>query len=340
MTPKDLISLAVDLGIAKDPRGKQAMETHLARRRQRFEELSQQAREDFDEASLSNPFGDTRLVVDGNGMDVEAILIGIDIGQEEVLMGDRLRQKSGKSLMVISHHASALGKAMASVWDTINVQIHMLNEAGVPWCEAERVTRELEVVKETNRREADLTILKTAENLEIPLASIHAPADLFAYALIRDMVNERRPDKVEDFLNMAAEIREFQALYDIGWVPKLKLGEASKPFQPTYFSLIGGWNPVPGAIELLARAGIRTLVMVECSMDLEEEARRHGINVVLLPHYPYDSLGLNLILNEILSVSETAFEIHACSNYLRVEETNRGRQSPILSSVNLHREKG
>ena len=292
MTPAALIGTAVDLGMNKDPRGRKALEAKLQRRKEAFKKLSSAERAGYDAASLSNPFGDTRLVVEGPDEEIEAVLVGIDIGPEEVLLGDRLRQKLGKSLMVISHHASALGRAMASIWDTIDVQVYMMNRAGVALGEADRVTRELEAMKRKNRIPENPRIIERAEALDIPLASIHAPADLYAYARIVDLVGESQPKTVGEFLERARQVREFHAPSDRRLVPRVKLGAKRSEFQPAYFSLIGGWNPLASGIEALAKAGIRTLVMVECRTELGDVARRYGMNIVLLPHYPYDSLGL------------------------------------------------
>jgi len=324
MTPETLIGTAVDLGIDKDPRGRRALEAKLKSRKERFRDLPRADQSRYDVASLSNPFGDTRLVVNGQGVEIESLLIGIDIGPEEVFLGDKLKKKDGTSPMIISHHASALGKALASVWDTIDVQIHMMKEAGVSSEEADRVTRELEAVKEKNRIQGNPRIIQRAEAADIPLASIHAPADLYAHAHIMDKVTEFEPTTVAEFLEVVGQVKEFQGLPDKRRVPRLTLGSTRAPFQPAYFSLIGGWNPLASGIEVLAQAGIQTLVMIECHAELSRMARKHGMNVVLLPHYPYDSLGLNLLLDEVMSVTGESFQIFACSNYLRLERNNRG----------------
>jgi hypothetical protein len=101
----------------------------------------------------------------------------------------------------------------------------------------------------------------------------------------------------------------------------LKVGSTHSRLEPCYFCLIGGWNPVPEAFEALSEAGIRTVVMVECSDPLRDVARRRGMNVVILPHYPFDSLGLNLIFDRILRENSSKIEIFECSHFVRIQRT-------------------
>ena len=54
------------------------------------------------------------------------------------------------------------------------------------------------------------------------------------------------------------------------------------------------------------------------SDDLNEVARRRHVSIVVVPHYPADNLGLNLLLDAAMD-RFGAFDVVECGNYVRVE---------------------
>ena len=104
MKLQDILKLAVQMGIEKDPRGKAEIKRLLASNKEKYEKLSEEEKEYFDTSSLENPFPDSRILVGDPKIEVKSVMVGIDMEVPEVLLADRLREKGEAIDLIISHH--------------------------------------------------------------------------------------------------------------------------------------------------------------------------------------------------------------------------------------------
>ena len=134
MTTEQIYELAVKLGIKADLRGAEKVKKYLARAKKNYDELSAKAKEEFDQEKLTNPYSDTRILVDLKKKPIKKIMVGIDMEGAELLLADKL----GVDL-VIAHHPE--GKALADLHSVMDLQAEVLAGYGVPINIAESVIK-------------------------------------------------------------------------------------------------------------------------------------------------------------------------------------------------------
>ena len=80
---------------------------------------------------------------------------------------------------------------------------------------------------------------------------------------------------------------------------------------------VAGWIFPPTAYPLMAAAGVSTVVTFGASYARYQAAAQCGINVVCLPHYGADSLGVNLVLDGVERLPGP-LEVINCHGFTRV----------------------
>ncbi len=125
MKIQEIYNLAIEMGKNSDLRGHKRVEKNLVRLKEKYEKMDQEAKTDFDQERLKNPYSDTRVHFD-SGKDIKKIMTGIDIEVGELLLADKI----GGIDMVLSHHP--LGSALAFLDDVMHLQEEVLELYGVP----------------------------------------------------------------------------------------------------------------------------------------------------------------------------------------------------------------
>ena len=80
--------------------------------------------------------------------------------------------------------------------------------------------------------------------------------------------------------------------------------------------MTGGTSGSEDAYSKLATAGVGTLVVMHIGEKHRKEAEKNHVNVIIAGHMASDSLGMNLILDEI---AKQGVEILTCSGLTRVQ---------------------
>ncbi|HMB65909.1 MAG TPA: NGG1p interacting factor NIF3, partial [Patescibacteria group bacterium] len=124
MTIKQIYDLAVKMGIDSDLRGKQKVKKNLERLKKKYDKMDKDSQKEFDTEKLTNPFSDTRVLVDNNKKTVKKVLAGIDIGGPELMLADKM----GDVDLAISHHPH--GKALADLHNVMSLQAEVLADFG------------------------------------------------------------------------------------------------------------------------------------------------------------------------------------------------------------------
>ena len=315
MTVREVYQFAIQRGMELDPRGKEALQANLASLRERHAALSEEDKLLFDAERLNNPFGDTRIVCGDETTEVRRMVVGIDIRGSDVLLAEALGRSGRPVDLVMSHHTSGLGNAMASAEDTMNVQVHMMMEAGVPSHVAEKIVQS---DYELHPPGEDYATVQAAEALGVPLAAVHTPCDLHNHHVVGDFLQKARPARARDIVGFLKDLPECRWLMERGVAPRCLTGSPDDSVGRAYTCLIGGWNPTPAAFKAIAEAGIGTVIAVACTDELKRIAEEHRITFILYPHYPADSVGINLFLDSLMQEAGP-IDIVPCSNFIRVE---------------------
>jgi len=313
MTIKEIYQLAIKKAIAVDFRGKEAIRRILQRKREKYEKLSETEKQEFDPDALENPYLDSRILHIAADRPIKKVLVGIDIEPAEILLAKEI----GQIDLIISHHP--LGKGLANLHEVMELQCDVLNYYGVPINIAEGLMRERisEVARGVNAANHQRTI-DAAKILGFNLVCFHTVADNLAAHFLKEKIeNNPNLERVEDLLNLLKQIPEYQAAIKIGAGPKIYVGnKENRCGKIALTEITGGTEGSPRLYEKITQAGIGTVVGMHISEEHKKEAEAAHLNVVIAGHISSDSLGMNLLLDEL---EKNGIEIIPCSGLIRVK---------------------
>ncbi len=311
MKIQDIYNLALESGRKADFRSAEDVEKLLERKRRKFEKLSEKEKKGFDTESLTNPYSDTRVLHVAKDKEIKKVLVGVDIEVGEVLLAKEL----GDIDLVISHHP--LGRALADLHEVMELQIDVLNQYGVPVNIGEGLMKERisEVARGLNPRNNWRTV-DASRLLGINLMCLHTVADNNAATFIRNIIESKKPERLEDLMNVLCEVEEYQKAVEQGVGPTIMVGSPdNRCGKIAITEMTGGTEGSPKLYERMAQAGIGTVIAMHLSDDHKKEAEAAHINVINVGHMSSDSIGMNLILDEL---EKQGIEIVPCGGLIRV----------------------
>ena len=316
MKLKDIYNLAFKRGIAYDPRGKEVVAKELERVRKRYEKLTSIEKNEFDKEKLENPYADTRILYGRGQEEVRSILVGIDIEVGEVLLADYLSTKGRKIDLVLSHHPE--GRALASLYEVMNMQAEIFRQYGVPINVAEglmegRVKEVERKLMPANHRRA----IDAARLLNIPFLCVHTPADNAVTDYLNGIFKKEKFERVEDILSRLKKIPEYREALKDNPGPKVILGSPEKKAGKIMVDMTGGTEESEHLLEKFSQAGVGTMVCMHMSEKHVEEAKKHHLNIIIAGHIASDTLGLNRILDDLDPKGN--LKIIPCSGFTRIK---------------------
>ncbi len=308
MTIKDIYDLAIEKGRKADFRGEKEIEWKLSRAKKNYEKMTDSKKDLFDKERLKNPYSDTRILHGDPEKKVKKIMVGIDIDGEELLLADKL----GDIDLVISHHPR--GRALAGLDDVMDLQIDMLNHYGVPINIAEKLLKKR--IKEVSRGLSPgnhQRAVDAASLLDIPFMSIHTPCDNLVAKFVEKKLKKDNPRLLKEVLDSLREIPEYKEACRMGAGPNIFVGgDENRTGKIVMTEITGGTEGSPEIYKNLAQAGAGTIIGMHISEKHRDEARKAHINVVIAGHISSDSIGVNLLLDDLEEV-----EIVPCSGLIR-----------------------
>jgi putative NIF3 family GTP cyclohydrolase 1 type 2 len=311
MTTQEIFDLGVKLGIKSDLRGEQKVKEFLARAKKKYEKLSKDAQADYDEEKWVNPYSDSRVLVDNGKEEVKKIMVGVDLEAPELL----LAREIGADL-AFTHHPE--GKALADLHTVMELQAEVLAGYGVPINVAEQITRPR--ISEVGRgvtsgnynRNVDF-----AKLIKIDYFCVHTPCDNLAARFMIDIIEKRKPEYIEELLDLIKSIPEYYEASKLNAGPKLFVGSPENhcgKIAVTDFT--GGTSGSKDIYASMSHAGIGTIIGMHMSEEHRKEAEKNHINVVIAGHMSSDSLGLNLFCDEL---EKKGIEIIPVSGFIRIK---------------------
>ncbi len=312
----DIYKLSIEKGIEADSRGRERVEKLLERKRMKFEKLSEHEKKEFDQESLQNPYSDTRVLYVADDREIKKALVGIDIEAAEILLAKELDDID----LVISHHPS--GRATVDMHEVMEMQADILYSYGVPINVAESLLRERssEVFRMWNPRN-NWRAVDAAKLLGVNFMCMHTVADNQVSKFLREKIEAESPERVEDLLHFLHTIEEYEKATEMGMGPKIFSGKPENRCGTIYVGMTGGTEPPPKLYEKMAQAGIGTIVDMHITEDSKKEAEAANMNIVVTGHMSSDSLGMNLILDEL---ERQGIEIIPCSGLIRFSRLREG----------------
>lgn len=321
MKLETLYRKAVAAGIASDPRGPEAIRKLLDEERARSEKLEGDEREAWDADRLFNPFADTRVLAGDPGTEVRKVMAGIDVDAGEILLAHALNRDRGEGIdLVISHHP--LGVALAGLPDVMRVQADMLAACGVNVSVAEQLMDkrigevERRVLPANHERAVD-----AARLLGLPLMCVHTPADNCVGARLTALFESEKPARLKDLVALLKAIPEYRAAVRRSAGPKIVSGAEGGRCGRISVEMTGGTEGPKTIYEQYAVSGVSTIVAMHISEEALENAKKARLNVVIAGHISSDTLGLNLLFDEIEKAGPLAFV--GVSGFVRTRAAER-----------------
>lgn len=312
MTINEIYNLGIKMGVEADLRGKDRINKNLARLKEKYEKMTPGEKEEFDVERIVNPYSDTRIHFN-TGKDVKKVLVGIDIEGGELMLAEKL----GVDL-IISHHP--LGRALASLNDVMHLQEEVLEMYGIPINIAQGLLKER--IEEVSRKFSPGNLyqeIDAAKILNISLINIHTPADNLVASFLKRVIENKKPEYVEDVLKILKEIPEYKEAIIRGVGPALFSGQSeNRCGKVALTEITGGTEGSPKIYEKLAASGIGTVIATHQSEEHKKEAEVANVNVVVAGHISSDSLGMNLFLDEL---EKQGVEIIPCSGLIRIKRS-------------------
>jgi len=316
----DIYQLAVKMGIESDPRGKKGVEKLLARRKKDYEELPKSKQKEFDLEDLVNPYTDSRIFLGKANLEVDCILAGIDMDGAEVLLADRLNQKGAGIDLLLAHHPE--GGSLAALHEVMDVQADIWAKYGVPINIAEGVMHDR--ISEVQRRFSPRNhnqAVDAARLLGFAFMGTHTITDNLVHTYMEELFEKAKPETVGDVLEILKKEPEYQEAMRGKAGPMIFAGDShNRAGRVAPIEFTGGTEPSHIIYEKLAMAGVGTVVGMHAGEEHRKEAMKYHINLVIAGHMSSDSLGMNLLLDEI---EKQGVKIIPCSGLIRVKRTQR-----------------
>ncbi len=259
-------------------------------------------------------YSDTAILYGNPNIEVKKILIGIDIEVGELLLADRIRKDKGLDL-VLSHHPE--GKAYAALFEVMQLQVDVLKKIGMD----RKVSQQL---LDERKREVERKLLPqnhtrpvdAARLLDMPFMCVHTPADNHVYQFMRKLLENEKPKKVQDIVDLLITIPEYKEASNYKVGPRVISGNPKRAVGKILVEMTGGTEGSRDVFDKLYKAGVRTLVGMHLSEEHLKKAQDANLNVVIAGHISSDNLGLNLLLDRI--EKEEKLEILSCSGFRRI----------------------
>ena len=316
MNTQEIFDLAVKIGIKNDPRGKLEIAEILKKNQKNYKDLPKKKQAEYDLEKFENPYSDSRFLFGDKKKKVKRVLVGIDIGVEEVLLAKEL-ERAGKPIdLIIAHHPE--GKALANLHEVMDIQVEVLKKAGVPENIGEGLLKEQ--IESVSKDVAPINHYKTvmaAELLNIPMMNIHTPADNSVWKFVDEYMDTKNPKNIGEVVENLKEIPEYKSAVELNAGPCVFVGhEGARTGKIVVTGMTGGTNGKGSekVYERMSHYGIGTEIAMHVRGEDREEAGKHYINIVIAGHMASDSLGLNLIMDQL---EKKGIEIIPCSGYIR-----------------------
>ncbi len=311
----DIYRFVVKKGIEKDPRSKKQIMRQLSDARKEFRRLKGMDAKCYDKERFVNPYADTRILYGDPEKDIKTVMLGIDMEGPELLAAERLNEKGKDIDLVMAHHPE--GKAYAFFYDVMHLQEAALARLGIPLEVGKELLKERmgeverAVTPANHSRSVDIAVL-----LDIPFMCVHTPADNHVNNYLQKIFDTRRAKTLADVINILKNIPEYTDAMKKNAPPRILIGDPKKKAGKVFVDMTGGTEGPKRIFPRLSQAGVGTIVAMHLSEEHFKNAKTEMINVVIAGHIASDTLGLNLLLDEL--EKKEKMRIVPCSGFVRI----------------------
>ena len=321
MKLEQLYRNAVAVGIANDPRGPEEVRRVLDDARTDSKKLKDDERDGWEDDRLFNPYADTRLLAGDPATEVRKALVGIDMDVAEVLLAHTLNRDRAAGIdLVLAHHPQ--GVALAQLPDVMRLQSDMLAAHGVNIAVAEQLMDKR--IDEVGRRVLPGNhnrAVDAARLLGLPMMCVHTPADNCVNTYLAALFEREKPSRLKDLIALLKTIPEYRAAVRRMAGPRIVSGSENGHCGRISMEMTGGTEGARTIYEQYASSGVSTIVGMHISEEALENAKKAHLNIVLAGHISSDTLGLNLLFDEV--EKEERLEFVGVSGFVRTRAAER-----------------
>jgi putative NIF3 family GTP cyclohydrolase 1 type 2 len=321
MKLEHLYRKAVAVGVANDPSGPEEVRRVLDDALANSKKLKDDERDGWEEDRLFNPYADTRLLTGDPATEVRKALVGIDMDVAEVLLAHTLNRDRAAGIdLVLAHHPQ--GVALAQLSDVMRLQSDMLAAHGVNIAVAEQLMDKR--IDEVGRRVLPGNhnrAVDAARLLGLPMMCVHTPADNCVNTYLTALFEREKPSRLKDLIALLKSIPEYRAAVRRMAGPRIVSGSENGRCGRISMEMTGGTEGARTIYEPYASSGVSTIVSMHISEEALENAKKAHLNIVLAGHISSDTLGLNLLFDEV--EKEERLEFAGVSGFVRTRAAER-----------------
>ena len=242
-------------------------------------------------------------------------MVGVDMEGPELLAADRLNEKGKEIDLVMAHHPE--GTAYANFYDVMHLQENALAKLGIPLETGKELLKER--MGEVERAVAGANHTRSvdiARLLDIPFMCVHTPADNHVNNYLQKTFDTKKPKTIADVLNILKAIPEYTDALKKHAGPRILIGDPKKKAGKVFVDMTGGTEGPKRIFGRLAQAGVGTIVAMHLSEEHFKNAKAEMMNVIIAGHIASDTLGLNLLLDQV--EKKEKMRIIPCSGFVRI----------------------
>lgn len=315
MNLDSILKICIEIGKEADPRSQEEINKILEEKNRKYGKM--EIKDLYDKDELFNPYIDSGIHLDLN-KDINKVFVGIDTECQEIVLADRL----GVDL-VFGHHPE--GKALLKLANVMDIHEASLVKSGIPVNIAEKliIERQKELRKNLHSINYNRAI-NAAKLLKMPFMNIHTIADNLANKYMENYLIDNSFEKIADFIEkVVIDIEEYKISTKDGIFPNVINGLENSRLGKTFVKFNGGTSGNKKIFKHLERQGISTFICMHLPEDQLLEAKKYNINVIVMPHMASDSLGMNLLIDQILLRLNLNWNIVAGSGFIRYNRRNK-----------------
>jgi putative NIF3 family GTP cyclohydrolase 1 type 2 len=298
---------AISIGIENDLRGRKEIEKLTEIEKENFEKICAEDKEFYDKDRLFNPFSDTRILYGDRNTEIKKVIVGIDMEIGEILLTHKLNEERNENIdCIVSHHPE--GFALAQLYDVMRLQADLLSLYGITISVAEQLMEkrisevERGILPVNHNRAVD-----AARILNIPMMCIHTPADNCVTNYLKKLFEKEKPYDLKELLKILKKIPEYKKSSMLQAPPKIIHGSEKNKCGKIFVDMTGGTGGSEDIFDKIANSGISTLVGMHIGEKHLKKAKEANLNIVIAGHISSDTLGLNLLFDEIEKEDQIEF---------------------------------
>jgi len=323
-----IYEMAIKKGLEHERRSPEEIKKHMENMFAQYSKIPEHLKIFFDKDRFYNPYDDTRILCGSRDKDVSDVFVAIDADVSTMLMINEMRKLGHVIDLLIVHHP--VGIAKFNLDKIVQINKDIWDDYGVgDESSSDIVDSHSLKIKMNNMAGNWEKVVGAAKMLDIPMMTIHTPADNCISKKIQKMVNKHAGMQFKDFVHMLYGHPEFLMVMKNGFSAAVGVGN-SQNFElgKTFVAMTGGTeSDINKIIPELKDKEVSTIVMMHASEDVVNECKKNSMNLIVCNHMAACSMGMNLLLDEVIPGAN----ITPISGMIRPKQIVRTDMAPFIA---------